>query len=59
MAKVEVERSGSVAIVWLNRPEVRNAIDSETARLLHAALQRMPAAARTSHRSRLLYPNAP
>ena len=38
MAKVEVERSGSVAIVWLNRPEVRNAIDSETARLLHAAL---------------------
>src|SRR5436190_3221581 len=26
---------------------------------LHAALQRMPAAARTSHRSRLLYPNAP
>jgi enoyl-CoA hydratase len=38
MAKVEVERRGPAAIVWLNRPEVHNAIDAETARLLHGRL---------------------
>jgi enoyl-CoA hydratase len=38
VANVEVERRGPVTIVWVNRPEVHNAIDAETARLLHAAL---------------------
>jgi enoyl-CoA hydratase len=38
MPKVEVEREGPVAIVCLNRPEVHNAIDAETARLLNDAL---------------------
>jgi enoyl-CoA hydratase len=38
MANVEVERRGPVAIVWLNRPQVHNAIDAETARLLHGRL---------------------
>ena len=37
MLKVEVEREGPVGVVWLNRPEVHNAIDAETASLLHAA----------------------
>jgi len=37
MGKIEIERREAVTVVWLNRPEVHNAIDSETARLLHAA----------------------
>jgi enoyl-CoA hydratase len=37
-AKVEVERRGAVTILWLNRPDVHNAIDAETARLLHGAI---------------------
>jgi enoyl-CoA hydratase len=35
--KVLLERHGPVAIVTINRPEVRNAIDPETARLLKTA----------------------
>jgi len=35
--KVLVERRGPVAIVTINRPETRNAIDPETAQLLKAA----------------------
>jgi enoyl-CoA hydratase len=34
---VHVERRGPVTIVTLDRPEVRNAVDTEHARLLHAA----------------------
>jgi enoyl-CoA hydratase len=37
MAKVEVARRDAVTVVSLNRPEVHNAIDSETAALLHEA----------------------
>jgi len=36
-AKVRVERRGPVTTVIIGRPECRNAIDGETARLLHAA----------------------
>jgi enoyl-CoA hydratase len=35
--KVQVERQGSVFTVILNRPEVRNAVDRETAELLNEA----------------------
>jgi enoyl-CoA hydratase len=35
--KVRVERTGAVTTVVIDRPECRNAIDGETARLLHAA----------------------
>ena len=35
--KVEVETIGSVRVVEINRPEVRNAVDLETANLLHEA----------------------
>jgi enoyl-CoA hydratase/carnithine racemase len=41
MAKVEVERKGPVVVVWLNRPQVHNAIDAETAQLLHQAVVRV------------------
>jgi len=34
MAKVETERRGRAIIVTINRPEVRNCVDGETARLL-------------------------
>ena len=37
-ATVDLERRGAVRIVWLNRPEVHNAIDAETARRLHDVL---------------------
>ncbi|HXV72356.1 MAG TPA: crotonase/enoyl-CoA hydratase family protein [Acidimicrobiia bacterium] len=35
--KVEIETIGSVRVVEINRPEVRNAVDLETATLLHEA----------------------
>jgi enoyl-CoA hydratase len=38
MAKVETERRQQVFIVKINRPEARNAVDSETAGLLEAAV---------------------
>jgi enoyl-CoA hydratase len=38
MAKVEVERRGPITVLTLNRPEVHNAIDGETARLLESAI---------------------
>ncbi|HYU57569.1 MAG TPA: enoyl-CoA hydratase-related protein [Actinomycetota bacterium] len=38
MAKVEVEREGAVWTLTLNRPEVRNAVDAETAALLEQAI---------------------
>ena len=34
---VEISRHGEVTLVTLNRPEVRNAVDSDAARQLHAA----------------------
>ena len=34
---VQVERLGAVTVVTLRRPEVRNAVDADTARRLHAA----------------------
>jgi enoyl-CoA hydratase len=37
MSAVTVERLGEIQVVTLARPEVRNAVDSETARALHAA----------------------
>jgi enoyl-CoA hydratase len=37
--KILAERRGPVAIVTINRPEARNAIDPETARLLKAAFE--------------------
>jgi enoyl-CoA hydratase len=37
--KVLMERRGPVAIVTINRPEARNAIDPETAQLLRAAFE--------------------
>jgi enoyl-CoA hydratase/carnithine racemase len=43
MDRVEVERRGRVTIVWVNRPEVHNAIDAATARLLRTALVRFGA----------------
>lgn len=39
MPKVEVERRGAVAVVTLNRPEVHNCIDGETAGLLSEAIR--------------------
>ncbi len=35
--QVRVEREGQVTVVTLSRPEVRNAVDAQTARALHAA----------------------
>jgi enoyl-CoA hydratase len=37
MNVVTIERLGAIHIVTLSRPEVRNAVDSNTARALHAA----------------------
>jgi enoyl-CoA hydratase len=37
MNAVTIERLGAIHIVTLSRPEVRNAVDSDTARALHAA----------------------
>jgi enoyl-CoA hydratase len=39
MAKVEVEKQAAVSIVTLNRPEVHNAIDGETADMLTRAIE--------------------
>jgi enoyl-CoA hydratase len=35
--QVRIEREGPVTVVTLSRPEVRNAVDTDTARALHAA----------------------
>ena len=39
MAKVEVERRGAVAVLTINRPEVHNAVDGETAELITEAIE--------------------
>ncbi len=39
MAKVETECKGRSIVVTINRPEVRNCIDGETAQLLFEAVQ--------------------
>jgi enoyl-CoA hydratase len=39
MAKVEVERRGSVTVVTINRPEVHNCFDGETADLMTGAIE--------------------
>ena len=39
MSKVETERKGRSFIVTINRPEVRNAVDGETAGLLYEAVE--------------------
>lgn len=39
MGKVEVETMGRIRVVTITRPEVRNAVDAETAALLHEAFQ--------------------
>lgn len=39
MAKVETERRGRSFVVIINRPEVRNCVDGETAQLLFEAVQ--------------------
>ncbi|MBI4261344.1 MAG: enoyl-CoA hydratase/isomerase family protein [Actinobacteria bacterium] len=39
MAKVEVERDGAVWVLTLNRPEVHNAVDGETADLITGAVE--------------------
>ncbi len=41
--KVLIEKSGPVTTVILNRPEVRNAVDQETARMLKAAFEQFEA----------------
>ena len=41
MAPVEIERAGKVARVWLNRPEVHNAISPELGAALTAALHEL------------------
>ncbi|HEX9236927.1 MAG TPA: enoyl-CoA hydratase-related protein, partial [Actinomycetota bacterium] len=38
MAKVEVERRGQVTVLTLNRPEVRNSVDGETAQGIARAI---------------------
>ncbi|HEY9239894.1 MAG TPA: enoyl-CoA hydratase, partial [Burkholderiaceae bacterium] len=43
MSSVLVERDGPVWTVTLNRPEVRNAVDGPTARLLAAAFREFDA----------------
>ncbi len=45
MALVEYEERGSVAVLTLNRPEKRNAIDGAVAREMEAAIDRMETAA--------------
>lgn len=39
MAKVDTERRGGVLIVKINRPEVRNAVDAQTASMLYEAVR--------------------
>ncbi|UCC59510.1 MAG: enoyl-CoA hydratase/isomerase family protein [Dehalococcoidia bacterium] len=39
MSKVETERKGRFFVVTINRPEVRNAVDGETAGLLYEAIE--------------------
>jgi enoyl-CoA hydratase/carnithine racemase len=39
MAKVEVESRGPVRVLTLNRPEVHNAVDGETAELITSAIE--------------------
>src|SRR2546430_7778768 len=39
MAKVETERGGGVTIVTINRPEVHNCFDGETAEQMTAAVE--------------------
>ena len=39
MPKVETQRRGRAFIVTINRPEVRNAVDGETAGLLLQAVE--------------------
>ena len=41
--KVEVERRGAVWVLTLNRPEVHNAVDGETAELITAGMERFSA----------------
>jgi enoyl-CoA hydratase len=38
---VRIERRGSVGVVWLDRPEVRNAVDRPTAEALEAAVRHL------------------
>lgn len=40
MAKLDVVREGSVAVLYLNRPEVLNAVDQELSSLLRLAVER-------------------
>ena len=44
MAKVETERKGRAIIVTINRPEVRNCVDGETAQMLFEAVASFRAA---------------
>jgi enoyl-CoA hydratase len=39
MAKVEVDRRGAVTVLTINRPEVHNAVDGETAELITASIE--------------------
>jgi len=39
MSKVETERRGRSFVVTINRPEVHNAVDGETAGLLYEAVE--------------------
>ena len=39
MSKVIIEKSGPVKTIWMNRPEKRNALDSELMREMIEALQ--------------------
>jgi enoyl-CoA hydratase len=39
MAKLEVERRGAVTVLTINRPEVHNAVDGETAELITAGIE--------------------
>src|SRR5205823_14559809 len=39
MAKVEIERRGAVTVLAINRPEVHNAVDGETAELITAGIE--------------------
>ena len=41
MAALELERRGAAAWLWLNRPEVRNALDSEIQQLLEKNLKEL------------------
>jgi methylglutaconyl-CoA hydratase len=41
VARVEVERSGPVARLWLDRPEIRNAFDGAMVRALHEAVSNL------------------